>query len=82
MTRRTAAQTILAVIWGAMDNQTDPQTTTGRLTLPDWTKRSLFVSLHWKEIIIERNGERVTLDQDELFRALKGASAPEKGSEE
>lgn len=69
MTRRTAAQALIAVIVGALDQgQTSSSST---LRLPEWTPGDLIIGLHWKSITVTRGGKSVTIDQDELFAALE-----------
>jgi hypothetical protein len=84
MTRRTALQSLIAVIAGASDPEQKttptkppkPMTDDGspliRLSSPQ--PQSLRVYLEWKTITVHRGTETVTIDQDELFKALKGES--------
>lgn len=80
--RRTALQSLLAVICGAFDPEqkttpTGPLTSLGHLNQP----QSLSVYLNWKTVTVYRGSESVTLDQDELFDALtnntKAAQQPQ-----
>jgi hypothetical protein len=73
MTRREAEQAILAVTAGAMDpEQKTTPTKAGGISLMSSLPQSLTIYLNWKTITVHRGDESVTLDQDELFRALKG----------
>lgn len=78
MTRRTAFQSLIAVICGAMDPEqkttpTTPKSQTWTTSVLDLNApRSLRVYLQWKDITVHRGNESLTIDQDELFRALKG----------
>jgi hypothetical protein len=82
MTRRTAFQTLVALVCGVWTQsqqrvqarQTSATAKAGSvLKLSDITPpANLMVSMDWKSLTVVRGGESVTIDQDELFRALKG----------
>ncbi len=80
---RTAVQSLIAVIAGAMDPEqkttpTKPQPTiqstgSGVAFQRALGPQSLSVYLNWEKVIVHRGDESVTIDQDELFQALKRA---------
>ena len=76
MNRRTAFQSLVAIMCGAWTSQQrkpNTSTTTGTFEMAYLNAPvSLQIHMGWKDITVIRNGESVTIDQDELFRALKG----------
>ena len=83
MTRRTAFQSLAAIIGGswAIERQrvharqagTTPSTDSKFLTLADINPpATLVIHMNWRRLTVVRGGESVTIDQDELFRALQG----------
>jgi hypothetical protein len=76
MDRRTAFEALMMiVVWGMMD--TDQQTThksapTEGLSLDYLKTRDLTIHLNWQSITVHRGDKSITIDQDELFRALEG----------
>jgi len=81
VTRRTAFQSLVSIIagwWTAEQQRVQarqaPTTTTSKyLKLADINPpASLTLHMDWKSVTVVRGGESVTIDQDELFRALKG----------
>lgn len=73
MDRRTALQLLIGVCMGAMDpeQKTTPITASNALAMSLNLPQSLLISLNWKSITVQRGTEAITIDQDELFAALK-----------
>ncbi len=87
MTRRTAVQSLIAVIAGAMDPEHKTTPTKAQTTLQTSGSgvafyqalgpQSLSIYLNWGKVTVYRGDESVTIDQDELFNALKTAPPQE-----
>jgi len=83
VTRRTAFQSLVAILsgWWTVEQQrvqarqagTTPSTDSKFLTLADINPpATLVIHMNWRRLTVVRGGESVTIDQDELFRALQG----------
>jgi hypothetical protein len=77
MDRRTALQSLISIIGAIMTEQVPPRQFSIRT--PEGLK-SLSIHLGWKTIDVHHKGEVVSIDQDELFAALKSSqTASAKG---